>query len=88
MLYAVFHILAGNSTADLLDYLSRASIITFLIIVVYGGYKKWWVFGWLYNEKTTECETVREEKDAWREIALKGANVATKAFEEWSRKKP
>lgn len=72
----------GSSPGILLDYLSRASVVTFLILVVYGGYKKWWVWGWLYNEKTDEIENLRKESNAWRETALKGANVATQAFDQ------
>lgn len=84
--------LAADQTASLLDYLSRASIITFLIIVVYGGYKMWWVFGWYYKEALERCTLVEtrlakmeQEKNAWRETALKGANIATRAFEEFQK---
>lgn len=86
-------IYAANNNIDLLDYLSRASIVTFLIIIVYGGYKRWWVFGWVYREKIEELtatkveytinfNAIRDEKNAWRETALKGASIATQAFEE------
>lgn len=76
---------ATNSPGDFLDYLSRASVVTFLILVVYGGYKKWWVWSWQYNEKARELDAMREEKNAWRETALRSANVATQAFEEIKR---
>lgn len=91
--------LFDSSTISLLDYLSRGSIITFLIIVVYGGYKRWWVFGWSYSELeernqtaiaevTNRCEAITREKDAWRETALKSSNIATKAFDEARRQHP
>lgn len=73
---------AAGSEVNLLDYISRASIVTFLILVVYGGYKKWWVFGWVYRESEERCEKIVVEKDAWRHSALTGANIATQAFEE------
>lgn len=77
-----------GATPSFLDYVSRAGVITLLILIVFGGYRKWWVFGWAYAESEKrndklkdECDSVRDEKDAWRETALKSANVATQAFE-------
>jgi hypothetical protein len=42
---------------------------TFLVLIVLGGARQWWVFGWQYAEKSKECE-------AWKTLALKGLTVA------------
>lgn len=62
------------ATSDLttLDYISRAGVIVLLIIIIYGGYKKWWVFGWQYKE----CV---DEKNEWKEAALKSTHTAESA---------
>jgi len=39
------------------------------LLILYGGWKRWWVFGWHYNE-------VVKEKDEWKEVALRGTKVA------------
>lgn len=82
------HLLFDNGAAPitLLDYLSRGSVITFLIIIVYGGYKRWWVFGWVHQDALERIDVITREKNAWRETALKSSNIATKAFDEARRR--
>lgn len=89
MIYLLAQAAPGQS---FLDYLSKAGVITLLILIVYGGYRKWWVFGWVLesyeirlNKLQEDCNLITEEKDAWRDTALKGANIATQAFEEAKR---
>lgn len=43
-----------------------------LVIVIYTGVRRLWVFGWLYSEKAKEA-------DQWREMALRGTTLAEKA---------
>jgi hypothetical protein len=43
-----------------------------LLAVVYGGRKRWWVFGWQYEEKSREAEF-------YRNIAFRTTNVAEAA---------
>lgn len=81
-----FDVAQGLDVASFLDYLSRAGVVIFLIIVIYGGYKRWWVFGWTYKESERRYEGMRQEKDAWRDTALESAKVATKAFREFERR--
>lgn len=39
------------------------------LVILYGGWKKWWVFGWY-------ARAVEEERDMWREQALRGTKIA------------
>lgn len=40
-----------------------------LVAILYGGAKRWWVFGWLYEAKTREA-------DEWKTLALRGTHIA------------
>lgn len=39
------------------------------LVILFGGWKKWWVFGWHYRETVTE-------KNEWKEAALRGTAIA------------
>lgn len=39
------------------------------LLILFGGWKRWWVFGWHYAE-------VAKEKDEWKEAALRGTKIA------------
>ncbi len=54
---------------QIVEIFANASVPTMLIVLGYGGYKKWWVFGWLYERE-------RQEKDEWKHAALKTTNLA------------
>lgn len=75
--------IASETTAiDIFEYANKASILVVLIFIIYSGYKKWWVFGWQYKEMVQAFLEMREEKNAWRETALKGKDIAIDAFKE------
>lgn len=42
------------------------------LVILFGGWKRWWVFGWHYRETLAE-------KNEWKEIALRGTKIAEKA---------
>lgn len=39
------------------------------LLIIFGGWKRWWVFGWHYHE-------VKKERDEWKEAALRGTKIA------------
>jgi Mn2+/Fe2+ NRAMP family transporter len=47
--------------------------LIFALVVLYAGYKRWWVFGWIYQE------TLAEKKE-WKEAALRSVTVAERAI--------
>jgi hypothetical protein len=61
-----------NGILDIL--LGPAGALVFAILVIYGGWRKWWVFGWQYREK---CD----EADEWKKAALEGTRVASRAVD-------
>lgn len=65
------------SDLDLLTGIAARITVTFvLIVIVYGAYRRWWVPKWVYDEKTNQLESMRSEKDEWKEIALRSTNLA------------
>lgn len=45
------------------------SSLVMLLAILYGGRKRWWVFGWYAQE-------VSKERDEWKETALRGTKIA------------
>lgn len=44
-------------------------LIFLLVVVVWGGRKRWWVFGWVYDAKSREAEE-------WKALALSSTRAA------------
>jgi hypothetical protein len=53
---------------QVLDIAGRLSSVSILFLALYGGYRKWWVFGWTYHDKVEECEK-------WEALALRGVTA-------------
>jgi Mn2+/Fe2+ NRAMP family transporter len=68
-----------NDIVNLL--LGPAGTLVFALVVLFGGWKRWWVFGWAYRD-------VLKDRDEWKEAALRGTRVAerTIALHEKGRK--
>ena len=62
---------------------SHLGLATLLIIILVGGFRKWWVYGWQLTEAQAKCaeqlaaSAIREED--WKALALGGNRVADKA---------
>lgn len=46
-----------------------AGALVLALLILYGGRKKWWVFGWQYTE-------LLHERDEWKTAALRGTRIA------------
>lgn len=62
----------GMNYEQLVNVASKLSLATLLIIILVGGYQGLWVYGPTYKQMVAE-------RDEWKSLALKGANVATQA---------
>lgn len=49
--------------------LGPGGVTVLVLLIIYGGWKKWWVFGWAYRDKEKEAKE-------WKAIALRGTHVA------------
>jgi hypothetical protein len=63
----------------ILDLVSSGGIVALLIIMLLGGARQWWVFGWQY-------EQMRDDRDRWRELALHGSDLASRAVDSLTRR--
>lgn len=60
---------------QILQVLQSAGVIGLLAMIVWGGYKQWYVFGWQYREAMERVEQERQEGIEWKDLALR--SVAT-----------
>lgn len=66
---------------QVLDFLNRGGMLALLIVILVGGHRKWWTFGWIYQEKAREAEE-------WKERAWRSANTTDKALDVAQQKAP
>jgi hypothetical protein len=69
----------------LAERLSGAGLATLLILILYGGFRKWWVFGYQMTECETRCAaliTAANQREAeWKQIARDGGQLAKTAVD-------
>lgn len=49
--------------------LGPGGVTVLTLLILFGGWKKWWVFGWYAKDKERELAE-------WKAIALRGTTVA------------
>lgn len=70
-------LLADNAPpTTLIDYIQSGGIIGMFVVILWSGIKKWWVFGWQYQELKERHAKLGEERDGWKELALRSTNLA------------
>ena len=57
---------------DFLDILTQGGVVGLLILILVGGHRRWWVWGWQHKD------TVRD-RDVWKRLALRGTGLAEAA---------
>lgn len=62
------------TVSEVFEFLRTTGLVGALFFFIYGGYKRWWVYGHQYDD-------VLRERDAWRESALKNGNFADRSLE-------
>lgn len=66
---------------EILSYANDLTIVAVLVVIIYGGHKRWWVFGWQYTES-------ERRSNEWRELALNGTRAARQAVDLASKNRP
>ena len=70
---------------DLAGKLSGAGLATILILILIGGWKGLWVFGWVQMRERAMLEQQRDqlfkERDEWKTLALRATATADKAVD-------
>ena len=65
---------------QVIDLVSRGGVITLLIFIGWGGYKQWWVWGWVYRERQDTVIRLREQRDEWQRMAMANSGIAEEAI--------
>jgi hypothetical protein len=85
---------------DLLTFATALKDVAFstaLIILLYGGAKRWWVFGYQLTEAQAREDACKVEyqarldaaqhrEDQWKELALNGGYLARQAVDSLTRR--
>lgn len=53
------------SLIGLSEVIEKGGLVIGMVLILIGGYRRWWVFGHHYAEKDRECEQ-------WKQLALNG----------------
>lgn len=61
--------------------LSEAGLVTLLVLILIGGQRKWWVYGW-------QLEESERRADEWKAMAQEGRHVTATAVDLARRRKP
>lgn len=58
---------------DFLDLAAKVGFSSLLTLILYGSYKRIWVWG-------SELDACNKEKEAWKELALRNSGIARKSL--------
>ena len=58
-----------------------AGLVSLLVFALYGGYKRWWVFGWQYEAALRDKDAWKNIAHRWEELALRGTTLSHKLAE-------
>lgn len=59
---------------NILPLINSGGVVATLLLIVYFGLKRKWVWGWQYEE-------LRKDRDLYRQMALRGTDAAEAAAE-------
>jgi hypothetical protein len=60
----------------ILDVVQKGGMVGLLLAILVGGMKRWWVFGWVYEDKDKQLVEKQRESDMYRELAFRGTQLA------------
>jgi hypothetical protein len=61
---------------SLVDIISQGGAVGILAFFLVAGFKGWIVWGREFNREVERRREVEEERNDWRELALRGTNLA------------
>lgn len=54
---------------SIMSLLGKGGTTALLVMVLLGGFRRWWVFGWHYLE-------MQRDRDEWKALALRASMLA------------
>lgn len=64
--------MSTDQLQQLINLISSGGLVTGLLVVLWAGMTKRWVWGWVYEEE-------RQRAEEWRQLALSGTLMLGKA---------
>jgi hypothetical protein len=64
-----------EESIELIHFIEGIGVPGLMALIIFGGLKGWWVFGWIYVD-------MRNDRNEWRSRALQTVNVAEKLVEQ------
>jgi hypothetical protein len=61
---------------SLVDIISQGGAVGLLAFFLVAGFKGWIVWGREFNRETQRRKEVEQERNDWRDLALRGTNLA------------
>ncbi len=58
--------------AQILNIINNFGVVGLLVLILAGGMRRWWVWGWTYDD-------IVAERDTWKDLALSGTSLAERA---------
>lgn len=58
---------------ELADVISRGGLVVVAILILVGGFKRWWVWGY-------QLEEMKSERDEYKGMLFRALNVAANAL--------
>lgn len=82
----MFPLAQEQTVVQIFNYADKLGVVVVLLIILLGGVRKWWVFGWVHQAEVERNKQLEDAIDAWRETAFKATGVADDAFSELRRR--
>jgi hypothetical protein len=67
------------TVADLWVYIRDGGIIAVLFLIILGGWKRYWVFGWYAEEQARRITTLENRLERATRVAETGTDAADRA---------
>jgi hypothetical protein len=59
----------------------KLTLVGVLLLALIGGWRKWWVYGWVYEDLKKDKAVSDEEAKRWREQSFRQAGTLDRVVE-------
>ncbi len=75
------------SVTDLLPVLNGGGVVGLLCLILLGGYRRWWVWGWAYRDLESRLRAAEADREEWKFMALTGTQTARSAVSQLEQRR-
>lgn len=66
---------------QVLDVIAKGDVAVLLALIIFAGARRWWVWGWVYDDKTREAEDFKALAKAQTDNAEAITQQASRALD-------